>query len=100
MVKRCRLQLLILFAPHFGLGTNGALGKTGREGMRDESSACGAVVGAYNGLKKAASDGAVDQKLKTDVDKYDDVQMSYMKLHMRPRMKNAPKAPSELVYIT
>jgi hypothetical protein len=103
-------RMLVLFAPHIGIAQNGNVGKLSRDGQTNQSSACGAVVGAYNALKKerqalglkpgedfpaAAPDG-----LKQAVSEYFDLQLSYIKLRMRARMKYASKAPNDVSYVT
>ena len=44
-------NLLILFGPHIGVSESGELGKYLRAGQTSHSSACGAVLAAYNACK-------------------------------------------------
>ena len=46
-------NVLILFGPHVGISESGELGKHHRLGQSCESSACGAVLAAYNKCKNA-----------------------------------------------
>lgn len=43
-------NIVILFAPHVGIDSNGNVGKILRCGQRHSSSACGAAIGAYNAV--------------------------------------------------
>ena len=45
-------KLLVLFAPHVGIGPLGRVGALQRDGQTSVSSACGAAVGAYKALQK------------------------------------------------
>ena len=47
-------KLLVLFAPHVGIGPLGRVGALQRDGQTSVSSACGAAVGAYKALQKSA----------------------------------------------
>jgi len=50
-------NILVLFAPHVGLTTDGTVGKVHRPGQDHATSACGAAVGAYSLLKKDSTAG-------------------------------------------
>jgi len=41
-------DIIVVFGPHVGISVEGEVGKYLREGQSDNSSACGAVIGAYN----------------------------------------------------
>ena len=45
-------KLLVMFAPHVGIGPLGRIGALQRDGQDSISSACGAAVGAYKELQK------------------------------------------------
>ena len=45
-------KLLVMFAPHVGIGPLGRIGALQRDGQDNISSACGAAVGAYKELQK------------------------------------------------
>merc|ERR1712107_647869 len=54
-------HILVAFGPHVGISEDGVVGKCLREGQAAQSTACGAVVGAYNAcrcgtLPEASSD--------------------------------------------
>lgn len=50
-------NILVLFAPHVGVTTDGTVGKVHRPGQDHATSACGAAVGAYSLLKKDSTAG-------------------------------------------
>ena len=50
-------NIVVLYAPHVGLNTKGVVGKVDRPGQANETSACGASIGAYNHLNKDDTSG-------------------------------------------
>ena len=46
-------NIVVMYAPHVGITTDGVIGKVHRPGMEKQTSACGASVGAYNYLLKS-----------------------------------------------
>lgn len=56
-------SVVIVFGPHVGISESGGVGKVQRAGMPEETSSCGAAVGAYQAIqkgKKSASGNAFD----------------------------------------
>lgn len=43
-------NIVVLFAPHVGIDSNGTIGKIRRCGHDDITTACGAAIGALDGL--------------------------------------------------
>ena len=75
-------NILVVFAPHVGLTTDGKVGKVHRPGQDHTTSACGAAVGAYSYLKQEDT-----TKLKTVVDKTGaDYQQQYIIHSLAPMM--------------
>merc|ERR1719362_1219795 len=54
-------NILVAFGPHVGLSEDGEVGKIPRKGQANISSACGAIIGAYQacltGWTKESADG-------------------------------------------
>lgn len=42
-------HIVILFAPHVGIGSDGRVGRVRRDGQSEDSTCCGAAVAAYSG---------------------------------------------------
>jgi hypothetical protein len=72
-------NLFIVFAPHIGIADDGLIGKISRAGQDHLDVACGAAIGAYNTLKKAAADN--NEPLDRD-----DPQFSFILKALRPKM--------------
>lgn len=43
-------NIVLCFAPHVGIDSNGTIGKVLREGQACSSTACGAAIGAFNAI--------------------------------------------------
>ena len=69
-------RLFVLFAPHVGIGLNGEEGVLKRQGISKPSSACGAVVGAYNDLLNSEN----DRQPGSD---FDNFQFDYIKYKLK-----------------
>merc|ERR1719454_1111744 len=41
-------NVMVMFGPHVGISDDGTIGKFVRRGQKKQSTACGAVIGAYN----------------------------------------------------
>jgi len=60
-------NIIVIFGPHVGISEKGEVGKYLRDGQSKHSSACGAVIGAYN----ACMCGGVDVGKGNDFSEYD-----------------------------
>ena len=72
-------NIVILFAPHIGISSEGKVGYITREGHKTPSTACGAAIGAYNFIKENPN-GEID-------DNYLDCQMNCIKTLLKPHME-------------
>ena len=75
-----------------------------RQGQTKDVDDDDVILRAYRELKKESALGAADsaevtQQLKSAVANYVDLQLSYIKLRLRQRAKNAANSPSEVAYI-
>jgi len=70
-------NIFVLYGPHVGISESGEVGKYLREGQHELSTACGAVIGAYNACCGMRSDNEIE---------FDeaDVQMSWIKSQIFP----------------
>jgi len=73
-------NIVILFGPHVGITEEGDIGQYLREGQSHSSSACGAVIGAYNAC--CAGCGAASEVNDTDM------QMDWIKAQLQPHIEN------------
>lgn len=71
-------HLMILFGPHIAISSTGELGKYLREGQSGESTACGAVLAAYNACCADQSCGSFLGKSYRYMFDEDDMQQSYL----------------------
>jgi len=78
-------NVLVLFGPHVAVSESGEVGKYLREGQHSESTACGAVIGAYH--------AATNSLGKEDEDEFDeaDMQMSWIKAQLAPHVAEIGK---------
>lgn len=78
-------NVLILFGPHIAISENGELGKYLRKGQGKESTACGAVLAAYDACKSG--------KVRPDdeLDPYD-MQQSWLKKKIQEQLDVINKA--------
>eukprot|EP00930_Biecheleria_cincta_P007663 TRINITY_DN1088_c0_g2_i7.p1 TRINITY_DN1088_c0_g2~~TRINITY_DN1088_c0_g2_i7.p1 ORF type:complete len:686 (-),score=123.88 TRINITY_DN1088_c0_g2_i7:197-1951(-) len=56
-------HIVVVFGPHVGISEDGEVGKYLREGQGSTSTACGAVVGAYNACLAAGGDPSSDEDI-------------------------------------
>ena len=56
-------RLLVLFAPHVGIDSEGRIGALQRDGQTEVSKACGAAVGAYKAIQGKKAEAQVRQLL-------------------------------------
>merc|ERR1711972_383468 len=86
-------NIILLYGPHVGISEAGEVGKFLRDGQLQCSTACGAVIGAYNAC--CAADG---QDLEFDET---DMQMGWIKAQIAPhveRLKVQQNPMAELAY--
>jgi hypothetical protein len=97
-------KLLVLFAPHVGINFDGKVGKLQRLNQKGLSTACGAAIGAYNGImkdalaKKKDNNGLVATAVKPRNDF--DGQIEYIKAKLQPRLQGIEAAPDEIAFVT
>jgi hypothetical protein len=87
-------HILILYGPHVSVSEAGDVGKYLREGQTNESTACGAVIGAYNSCC-----GLTEMK-EEDFDEAD-MQMAWIKSQLLPhhdRIAAQPNSYAALAY--
>ncbi|CAK0795713.1 unnamed protein product [Prorocentrum cordatum] len=70
-------NILVAFGPHVGISEDGEVGKIPRKGQAKISSACGAVIGAYNACQSGWTEDS------TDEESYD-MQMDFCKRQIAP----------------
>jgi hypothetical protein len=95
-------KLFILFAPHVGIDFEGKIGALKRVNQKGVSTACGATIGAYNGIIKEALDDKLPGKGATGSKTGDafDAQIEYIKNKLRTRLKGIDSAPDPIAFIT
>jgi hypothetical protein len=79
-------HIILAFGPHVGISPDGEVGKCLRRGQGGLSTACGAVVGAYN----AAQDGA--PQLSSGYD----MQMDFVKTKIAPVARKVSEAENPM----
>ena len=87
-------NIVILFAPHVGVSSEGLVGKLHRDGQENISSACGAAIGALAALK-------ADKNCTNFPSGYQDHQMDCIKHLLSPHVDeiiNSENEQSALVY--
>mmetsp|Transcript_164268 Transcript_164268/g.315572 ORF Transcript_164268/g.315572 Transcript_164268/m.315572 type:complete len:695 (-) Transcript_164268:93-2177(-) len=90
-------NIIIIFGPHVAVSAEGLIGKTLREGQHHLSTACGAVIGAYNACSAAAGNDT------TAGDEYNpvDMQMGWIKSQIEAHIgliKTQPDPMAALAY--
>merc|ERR1712217_208976 len=87
-------NIILLYGPHVGISREGEVGKYRRDGQLQNSTACGAVIGAYN----ACCAGNGQQDLEFDEA---DMQMGWIKSQIAPhveRLRVQQNPMAELAY--
>jgi len=72
-------NIILLYGPHVAISAEGEVGKYLREGQEQESTACGAVIGAYNACCNHAGD-------EEEFDEAD-MQMGWIKSQIAPHVE-------------
>jgi len=76
-------DIIILFGPHVGISEEGEVGKVLRLGQGQNSTACGAVIGAY----KACSSVANNKQGEEDEFNQHDMQIEWIKAQIEPHVQ-------------
>jgi hypothetical protein len=99
-------RLLIVFAPHVGIGADGQVGALQRNGQAKVSSACGAAIGAYKTLQNRKKNPiASDPLLVLDVvkpeytDKFDP-QLDQIVQLLAPRLSGIDDSEDSIAFVT
>lgn len=98
-------KLLVLFAPHVGIDSEGRIGSLQRDGQATVSSACGAAIGAYKALqtKKAMPEDpllAFDTLQKEDFESDFDPQLKQIIDLLAPRLKGIEDSSDSVAFVT
>jgi len=89
-------HLIVLFGPHLAISDSGELGKYLRDGQKGESTACGAVLAAYDACTcKERSAGILGKSFSEVLDE-DDMQQSYLMQKIGQRLDVIEAAPVPL----
>jgi hypothetical protein len=72
-------DIVLLFGPHVGVSMDGDVGKSLRRGQNNLSTACGAVIGAYNACSKTGY-------VQDDETNFDDMQIGWIKDQLEPHV--------------
>mmetsp|Transcript_164271 Transcript_164271/g.315583 ORF Transcript_164271/g.315583 Transcript_164271/m.315583 type:complete len:696 (-) Transcript_164271:93-2180(-) len=85
-------NIIIIFGPHVAVSAEGLIGKTLREGQHHLSTACGAVIGAYNACSAAAGNDT------TAGDEYNpvDMQMGWIKSQIEAHLDLVSAQPNPM----
>jgi len=101
-------KMFIVFAPHVGVEADGKVGALKRVNQEGVSTACGASIGAYNGIIKEIDGGGVPFQVGDDrVDGVPvgtsttfDAQIEFIKQKLKKRIVNIEETPDRIAYIT
>lgn len=98
-------KLLVFFAPHVGIDSQGKIGSLQRDGQATVSSACGAAIGAYKALqtKKSTPEDPLltfDNLQKEDVDTKFDPQLDQIIKMLAPRLKGIEESSDSVAFVT
>ena len=92
-------KVVIVFAPHVAISSEGFVGKILRADQNNLSSACGAAVGAFKLLQAQAAisgSGKAEKKVFSIIDN----QEEYIISMLENRLKDANNAPDPVAYLT
>ena len=98
-------KLLIMFAPHVGIGPLGKIGALQRNGQDSISSACGAAIGAYKELQKKAfapvdPNAVLDLAKDEDADAVFDPQLKTIVDLLKPRIEGIESYTDSIAFVT
>ena len=100
-------RLLIMFAPHVGIDSEGRVGALQREGQTALSKACGAALGAYKAIQSKGGAKKYKESAVKDVGnivaaadyKFDPELGSIISL-LTPRLQGVELAPEPITFVT
>lgn len=99
-------KLLIVFAPHVGIGSDGKVGALQRDGQAAVSTACGAAIGAYKALQNREQDAAaldplliLDDIKPEDTDQFDP-QLNQIVQMLAPRLGGIELSDDSIAFVT
>jgi len=102
-------KLLIMFAPHVGIDSEGRVGALQREGQSALSKACGAALGAYKAIQSKGGAGKYKESAVKDLNARNEVKASDYKFDpelgsiinlLTPRLKGVELAPEPITFVT
>jgi len=86
-------NILVAFGPHVGISEEGEVGKIERNGQASVSSACGAVIGAYNACQSGWTTGSIDESSY-------DMQMDFCKREIEPHADAIAKTENPMAALS
>lgn len=92
-------KLLIMFAPHVGIDSEGKIGALQRDGQVKVSSACGAAVGAYKALQTKAAAAALPEIMEEAPESFDPQLESIVQM-LKPRLSGIENAIDPITFVT
>ena len=99
-------RLLIMFAPHVGIDSEGRVGALQREGQTALSKACGAALGAYKAIQSKGGAAKYKESAVKEIGnaaaadyKFDPELGSIIGL-LTPRLKGVELAPEPITFVT
>jgi hypothetical protein len=84
-------NVLVFFGPHVGISKTGEIGKYLRKGQHKHSTACGAVIGAYNPCCDGKCDASFDEQ---------DMQMGWIKKQLAPHARRIQQQSSPMAALS
>lgn len=93
-------KLLVMFAPHVGIGADGNIGALQRDGQVKVSNACGAAVGAYKALSAKAANGPDVRKEEDPDPELFDPQLETIVKLLQPRLGGIEKSIDPITFVT
>jgi len=93
-------KMLVLFAPHVGIQSDGTVGKLKRSSQKGISTACGAAVGAYKSLQSDEAKSALAKAVAEEEAKGSDAQFAYIKEQLKRRLDGIENAPDPTAFVT
>jgi len=98
-------KLLVIFAPHVGIGSDGKIGALQRDGQANVSTACGAAIGAYKALQTKKKTAAPDPLLILDDVKPEDTnqfdpQLDQIVKLLAPRLEGIESSEDSIAFVT
>jgi hypothetical protein len=98
-------KLLIMFAPHVGIDSEGRIGALQREGQSAISKACGAAIGAFkaigaqNAARAELSGNVISTTDSADIDQFDP-QLQQIVALLKERLEGIEESANDLGFVT